>query len=263
MKLNAHSLKLMKFVHSIWWILNFSGRAASFSLPRQRQQVNGVDVHRMPLSSETPCPYCFAAASIIDLNSTNNFLATQVWPSARFAASAIQAHIDPSWNVCEFGCGPGMPSLTAAAMGCTVFATDFDEFALELVDAAALEQGLSVTTRTFDLIAEGKHISESGRLSEGWMEAGLVDGTDLVIFSDVFENSNVAVGAAHVTDFFLKRGARVWTFAQSDRAQRDVYTKELGHLLSSSGPLIFSDDGYDSSSSLWLCDLDETKIKYG
>ena len=157
-----------------------------------------------------------------------------------------------------------MPSLTAASMGCKVWATDFDEFALELVHAAAKEQSLDVTTKIFDLIAEGQHVQETGRLSDEWMATGIVQDADLIIFSDVFENRAVAVGAAHVTHFFWKEGARVWTFAQSDRVQRDAYTQELGRLWqpSSKDKIVFSDKEYDPSSELWLCDLDETKIKY-
>jgi hypothetical protein len=90
------------------------------------------------------------------------------------------------------------------------------------------------------------------------------DHIDVIVFSDVFENENVARGAAHVTKYFLNRGSRVWTFAQSDRSQRVAYIAELNHLLERNhDPLSFHDNGYDSQKMLWLCDLDETKVVYG
>ena len=84
---------------------------------------------------------------------------------------------------------------------------------------------------------------------------------DLVIFSDVFENDAVATGAAQVTRNFLERGTRVWTFAQSDRVQRDAYLKELNRHWTEES-LQFEEGNYDATKKLWLCDLDEITIKY-
>ena len=42
--------------------------------------------------------------------------------------------MDPSWIVCELGCGPGLPSLTAARSGAKrVIATDVDAVAVGAV----------------------------------------------------------------------------------------------------------------------------------
>jgi len=54
---------------------------------------------------------------------------------------------------------------------------------------------------------------------------------DMYIMSDIFENSHVAAGAARMTVRALQEGAIVWCFAQSDRAHREVYLKELKQLL--------------------------------
>jgi hypothetical protein len=108
---------------------------------------------------------------------------------------------------------------------------------------------------------------------------------DLYILSDVFETNSVAIGAAKMTKKALDSGARVWVFAQSDRAQREVYRVELERLLkedddyidddillSSSGSLQWkfinnnhNDEQFDSldNTSLLLCDLDEVLVDYG
>ena len=77
--------------------------------------IQGVDVHRVQLRKTDSSPYCFALSSIVDLSPSNNYLATQVWPSARVASFAVEEYLDPSMVAAELGCGPGLPSLTAAA----------------------------------------------------------------------------------------------------------------------------------------------------
>ena len=180
-----------------------------------------------------------------------NFLATQVWPSARAAAALIEKHADPLWTVCEFGCGPGLPALTAAKMGAEkVYATDLDEFALELVRASACRQGLSerIQTKVFDLVNGGDCFPRA----------------DLYILSDVFESSMVAQGAADVSQKALLLGARVWVFAQSDRVQREVYLREMKSGLGEpSLAWIQPRDGPPAQSKLWLCEIDEISVNYG
>jgi predicted nicotinamide N-methyase len=177
-----------------------------------------------------------------------NFLATQVWPSSRLAAAALQKYMDPAWVVCEFGCGPGLPSLAAAKLGATrVVATDIDSFALELVEEAAAQQRLAnIETSYFDLTANKEPLPTA----------------DLYLLSDVFESGRVARGAAHFTDKALDAGARVWVFAQTDRAQRDDYLKELCLIRNSSISWNEMDD-FDGRQALWLCNIDETAVNYG
>jgi predicted nicotinamide N-methyase len=216
-------------------------------------------------------PYCLAVSSILNLPTTSNFLATQVWPSARVAAKALEEYTEsivPDKNkrttICELGCGPGLPSLTAAAAfktrkhPCQVIATDIDDLALDLVSSAAKEQGLEsmVSTRIYDLIAADWDGSE-------WMED-----VDLFVMSDVFETKAIAKGAAKLTHHVLDNtnNAKMWVFAQSDRAQREVYWQELQRLCPnyasiSRGWVAF--ERYDPNSRLCLCDLDETKVSYG
>ena len=82
------------------------------------------------------------------------FLATQVWPSAKVAPQALlqynphdscghfktdiaQASCS-KWKLCEFGCGPGLPSLAAAHTNhySQIVGTDVNQFCMELVQAA-------------------------------------------------------------------------------------------------------------------------------
>ena len=232
------------------------------------------------MTTITP-PYCFAVSSILNLPPSCNFLATQVWPSARVAARALEACGESILNaddkvaaaattttICELGCGPGLPSLTAAAaaaskdwehLSCRVIATDIDELALDLVMAAAEEQGLQsiISTRIYDLVA--------AEWDSTWM-----DDVDLFVMSDVFETQAIAKGAAKLTQHVLDNAnssSTMWVFAQSDRAQRELYLQELQRLYPEDETVWsrgwVSVENYDVNSRLWLCDLDETKVKYG
>jgi hypothetical protein len=187
--------------------------------------------------------------------------------------------------MCEFGCGPGLPSLTAANMIKSasggilgsqtllkrVVATDVDSVALSLVAQAAKEQGLGsiLSVQPFDLIENADATS-------------LVPHADLYLLADVFESSHVARGAAILTSRLLRDDCgrcapcQVWVFAQTDRAQREVYLDEMKRLLQdeslswspveigppSSVPRSDAQTGSSPSSRLWLCDVDETRVKY-
>ncbi|KAG7362791.1 lysine methyltransferase [Nitzschia inconspicua] len=230
-------------------------------------QVSSTEKSSNGYTSSTS-PYCLAVSSITDLPSSSNFLATQVWPSARVAARALEMH-GPSlvagsskdtFTVCELGCGPGLPSLTAAStLQCQVISTDIDTLALELVAAAATEQNLGdfVTTRTYDLIL--------AEWEKEWMNS-----VDLFVMSDVFESKAIAQGAAQLTQHIMDVGSsstsKIWVFAQSDRAQREVYLRELQRLFPNDIRIPndwTSFECFRSQERLWLCDLDETKVNYG
>lgn len=232
--------------------------------------VRGLPVHRVPLRHpSSSSPYCLAVSSTSNLPLGCNFLATQVWPSARVAARALQeystlpppgAAAKTSMTICELGCGPGLPSLTAAAERHNVVATDVDELALQLVQAAAEEQGLSdrIITRKLDLVEFDRTGWEG---EDEWMKV-----VDLFVMSDVFESEAVAIGAARFTKRAqsVSSNCRVWVFAQTDRAQREVYLKELQRMCPRDRSLGWSTyDQYNPEDRLWLCDLDETRVDYG
>mmetsp|Transcript_36257 Transcript_36257/g.54122 ORF Transcript_36257/g.54122 Transcript_36257/m.54122 type:complete len:128 (+) Transcript_36257:154-537(+) len=96
--------------------------------------VDGVRVHKVPLmhpadkeTSVAAVPFCLAVSSTLDLPTKINFLSTQVWPSARVAARCLlESSVPSEWSVCELGCGPGLPSLSAATICQSVTATDLD-----------------------------------------------------------------------------------------------------------------------------------------
>ena len=246
-------------------------------------KVSGVGVHRTYLRLPNPAlpflpPFCYSADAFAlpseddegDIGAcvTPNFLATQVWPSARAAATTIEQCSDPWWTICEFGCGPGLPSIVAASTRATckrddddgtaterarVIATDYDEFALQLVDAAAREQELDsiLSTQIFDLTCSDSELPEA----------------DLYVMSDVFECREVAIGAAKKTLRALNLGKRVWIFAQSDRAQREIYRDHLNALgvaveWTEMASVQDNVDDCLEQDSLVLFDVDETKVEY-
>ena len=177
-------------------------------------------------------PWCYASSSSLLLPPGTNFLATQVWPSSRIASTIIERRMDPSWIVCELGCGPGLPSLTAARSGAKqVIATDVDEVALEMVRAAAMEQDFCGKTCEYN----DEHDNEQRFITKNFDLTSRDDSfpkADLYILSDVFESSFVAEGVAwHVQNILTnKKGdefSRVWVFAQSDRSQRDFFLNQM------------------------------------
>jgi predicted nicotinamide N-methyase len=235
------------------------------------QALNGIPTHRVPLRSNDPNSlYSLAVstaywyndvadrASQQNLHRGGNFLATQVWPSARVACLALERLLlrDPTtkdWTMCEFGCGPGLPSLMAAKLGMAkVIATDLDDMALQLVQAAAQEQDLAIETRTFDLMNH----------DTPWPSA------NLYVFSDVFESNAVARGAAKLAHQILslqkeqqRQPPIIWVFCQSDRVQRDVFSRELQPYVDS--VLRWQEvDDLDLNKTLWLCNVDESQISY-
>jgi len=235
-------------------------------IPLYSLKVSGIKVHQVPLrQNDNDSPFCYAVSSALDVmgqrNSNSkpiNFLASQVWPSARVAASALEAHMDPSWTVCEFGCGPALPSLVAARSGAKkVYATDLDSFALQLVDHASRVQNLEgiVRTKLID-ITKPPNFGESDNS---------IPTADLYIFSDVFESPDVARGAAEASCAILQQveHSRIWVFAQSDRASREEYLKAMKGFLDDSQLAWAPLEQYDSRRRLCLFDLDETMVSYG
>lgn len=149
-----------------------------------------------------------------------------------------------------------MPSLTAAHVGASVVATDVDVVALEMVWAAAMEQGFinedkndrRFVTRQFDL-------TKQDPLPEA----------DLYVLSDVFESAKVAEGAAwHVTSLLSgsNSNSRVWVFAQSDRAQRDAFLSSLRENLNFEHLEWQTNHNPTKDARIWLFDLNETDVQY-
>lgn len=322
-RINCHHFTIWSLVAAITFFQNDT-IALQQPPPKSATEiptVRGLTIHRVPLRrqqqihlEDESSPYCFALSSMLDLPTESNILATQVWPSARVAAMTLEERIlandsrfssrndgrnevdgKPRFTICELGCGPGLPSLTAAFVAAAslmeeidfhVIATDVDDFALDLVNAAAKEQGLDqiVSTRRLDLIQLG---------SEEWAEEDneWMDDVDLFVMSDVFESNAVAVGAARFTKRVLRLGEngtmkkkdkmywkrkRMWVFAQTDRTQREVFLEELQKLsielpenvkndstLSSEISKWTAPEYCDFKDRLWLCDVDETVVNYG
>jgi len=287
---------------------------------------SNLNLHKVYLRQTNPSssPWCYAltidptqSSSISTTTPTTttpslsyNFLASQVWPSARVAATICETYMTKiihnnnknknNWTICELGCGSALPSLTLAKLGINVIATDIDELALYMAMKAAKEQGITTQQQQqeeeHDRMESLVNSNNDNNNNNNMFQTKIVDlmgdvniindiNADLYILSDVFETNSVAIGAAKMTKKALDSGARVWVFAQSDRAQREVYRVELERLLkedddyddddillSSSGSLQWkfinnnhNDEQFDSldNTSLLLCDLDEVLVDYG
>ena len=135
-------------------------------------------------------------------------LATQLWPAARVAASLLEDA--PPSTVVEIGCGLGLPSLAAARAGSAALATDRDGVALEFVQAAAEDQGLSLKTARFDVD------DETAPLPLG----------ELVVFCDVFVTNAVAASCATRVAEALRRGSRCLV-VDARRSTRDAFLSAL------------------------------------
>ena len=210
--------------------------------------ISNLIVHKVPLRRGDASPYCYAVSSASALQPHQNFLSTQIWPAARAAASFIEQNLPTKYSanhmtVCELGCGPGLPSLAAAAAGASkVIASDLEPLALELVDAAARDQNLDVETRIIDLCGNE------------------LPAADLYVMSDVFESGSVAKGAAQLLH---KATSNVWVFCQSDRAQRDIFRDELRKMRGDDRLDWISVKEFDHSMRLCLFNVDESQVSYG
>lgn len=158
-----------------------------------------ITVTPIPLRRDDPSsPWGYASSSSsLLLPPGAYFLATQVWPSSRIAATILERFMDPSWIFCELGCGPGLPSFTAARSGAKqVIATDVDGMALEMVcAAAAMEQDLIGKTCEYN----DEHDNEQRFITKNFDLTSQDDSfpkADLYILSDVFKSSFVAEGVA-------------------------------------------------------------------
>lgn len=144
----------------------------------------------------------------------------------------MNAKHEDSFKICELGCRPALPSLAIAKLvsdldfkgedrqrRIEVIATDIDQLALKMCSKAAYEQNLQniLSTHLVDLTGNTDALKDNIN-------------ADLYIISDVFESNNVAIGTVKMTVEALNNGANVWVFAQSDRAQHEVYRMELERL---------------------------------
>jgi len=146
---------------------------------------------------------------------------------------------------------------------CKVIATDLDELALKLVEAAASAQQLNsiLQTSSFDLTTPIPNQQDGGHVD--CTDNNLMPPqADLYILSDVFESSKVARGAAAWTKKLLDDGCQVWVFAQTDRAQREVYLDEIRQIHDSDCQW-FTLEQFTTKHGLWLCEVDETTVSYG
>ena len=136
-------------------------------------------------------------------------LATQLWPSARVAARALEKL--PSFgSALELGAGTGLPSLAAARAGARVLATDRDATSLAYAAAAADDQGLTLATAVFDVADFAAPLPPA----------------DVVVVADVFVTDAVAAACGRRVGEALRRGSTC-VVADARRSTRDAFLAAL------------------------------------
>ena len=113
---------------------------------RQQQQNPAAWLKRQHKQGTLRWP-AFALENSLSLRlceSTGSSVGLRTWPSAVGIARWISAAGDLAGvRVVECGAGTGLVSLTCAARGADVLATDVDKRALALIETAAAEQTIS------------------------------------------------------------------------------------------------------------------------
>lgn len=74
----------------------------------------------------------------------------EVWPSGAALARRVSARALRGARTLELGCGLGLPSLAAALAGARVLATDWSPDAIELLEANARRNGVTLETALLD-----------------------------------------------------------------------------------------------------------------
>ena len=202
---------------------------AAFQVAARRTTIRGHAVRRVD-GLDNLWVYAVAYGGG-DGGAPHDALATQLWPSARIAASLV-ADAAPSTMV-EIGCGLALPSLAAAQAGVAALATDRDAVALEFVSAAAADQNIDVATRVFDVE------DASSPLPPG----------DLVVLADVFVTDRVAEACAVRCEEALGRGSDVLVVAAA-RSTRDAFLRAIDRP-GGFGP---APARLDDGAGLWLVD---------
>lgn len=138
----------------------------------------------------------------------------QLWPAsvaiAQYLAALPSGALEGA-RVLELGCGNGLCSLTAAALGAhTVLATDVSTEALALTARAAREQHLTLETSTFDL--------SDRRL--------VLPAADLVVAADLLYEHDLAVAVASRIAEAAARGSWV-VVGDQRRSGRDAFLRSL------------------------------------
>lgn len=148
-----------------------------------------------------------------------------LWPAAQVLAQVVAAYGEALMassapgnqpRVLELGAGCGLASLTAAAVGLDVVATDFRRLPLELLHESALRQGLGHRVRTELLDVRDHKVP----LPEA----------DIVMASDVLYERETAEAMARRVAEARGRGSTV-IFTDIGRPNRKAFLQELQRLL--------------------------------
>ncbi len=119
----------------------------------------------------------------------------ELWPSGLALAAHVASRDLKGLHVLELGCGLGLPSLAAAALGARVVATDWAADAVALLRLNAERNRVVLDVERTD-----------------WREPGRLDPTmfDLVLAADVLYEKRNAAPLARLLNPILARGGTAW-----------------------------------------------------
>jgi len=120
-----------------------------------------VDIEKLPLEKEEVVVrgkriLIYRPARLEDIFQGDPFLQVEKFPfwfklwEASFVLADYLASLEPPKKILELGAGLGMVSLSAAAVGHQVTATDYEELPLKLIQKSAEENGLELKVKFLD-----------------------------------------------------------------------------------------------------------------
>lgn len=184
----------------------------------------GIEVHILEASLDWQDALVNQALDAPDGTGEADPYGVVLWPAAQVLAQAVASHVAAASNdpgdarplhIIELGAGCGLATLTALKLGADVLATDFRQAPLQLLEAAAHQQGLGARLRTqlFDIC-----------------DASPLPKADLLIASDVLYERRTAEGLARRVAEARRRGTKVLV-SDTGRPGRSAFVAELRRLL--------------------------------
>lgn len=145
----------------------------------------GVDA----LTAKEPVPLWEAIEASLGVRIGPPFFG-HVWPGSLALARHLSTRDLPGVRALDFACGGGLAGIVAAKQGASVVANDIDSLAVEVAQANATLNGVTLSVSTDDLI-------------------GAPSAWDLVLVGDVFYEAPLVARLVPWLDALVRSGAEV------------------------------------------------------
>jgi len=184
-------------------------------------------------------PACSSAQQAIS-HLDDAFGVLGVWPAAWVAAERVlgfcltarRSNQSATPKILEIGCGSGLPSLFALAVGAEVFATDLEDLPLSLLWAAANGQRLDgkLKTQTFDVLDAVSSSRAAGglvRRAEPLFPSD-AETFDAIVCSDCLYKHDVAAAIGKIlARVLLRRPTTTLFVTDANRQARQTFLDSL------------------------------------